>query len=555
MKRSFAFFFVLVLLAGLALSQGLAAASDDVQYVTKILVRGASIHGANGIAIDGGRAYIGSVIGRDIVVMDVRTGRIVDRLGPDDGAAGADDLAFGPDGSLYFTDIIEGRVGRIAPDGAVTSQYVAPFVNPITFSDDGRLFVGQAFFGETLYELDLDLVDPPVLRWHGSGIPGFPEQLNGFDFGPDGKLYAPQPFMGRIVRFDVDAAVLDVVTTGLEWPCAVKFDAMGRLYAVVQGAGDVVRVNVATGETHTFVHLVEGLDNCAFDARGRLYVTHANNGSVWRILPSRERLRLAKGGLMAPGGIAVVPGSCGRDRLYVADFWEMKAYDGLSGRYAGVTRQRFVGPSIIEPFTVAPCGEELVLTSFFSNEVQVWDPATSTEVSLWNDFAVPMNAIEFGGGLAVAELGSSGVVWMHGDGTRTRLAGPLYVPTGLAASGGDLWAADWATGVVWQLVDEGTPLAAALPVAGGLAGPEGLAVDADGCLLVVESLAGRATRIDPATGATRVIAGGLSLGMPASPSMPPTWVFNGIAVGAHGAIYVTADIHNGVYRITEEIVE
>ena len=188
----------------------------------------------------------------------------------------------------------------------------------------------------------------------------------------------------------------------------------------------------------------------------------------------------------------------------------MKAYDGLSGRYAGVTRQRFVGPSIIEPFTVAPCGEELVLTSFFSNEVQVWDPATSTEVSLWNDFAVPMNAIEFGGGLAVAELGSSGVVWMHGDGTRTRLAGPLYVPTGLAASGGDLWAADWATGVVWQLVDEGTPLAAALPVAGGLAGPEGLAVDADGCLLVVESLAGRATRIDPATGATRVIAGGVA---------------------------------------------
>ena len=100
MKRSFAFFFVLVLLAGLALSQGLAAASDDVQYVTKILVRGASIHGANGIAVDGGRAYIGSVIGRDIVVMDVCTGRIVDRLGPDDGAAGADDLAFGPDGSL-----------------------------------------------------------------------------------------------------------------------------------------------------------------------------------------------------------------------------------------------------------------------------------------------------------------------------------------------------------------------------------------------------------------------------------------------------------------------
>ena len=220
MKRSLAFFFVLVLLAALALSQAVAAASDDVEYVTKVLVRGARIHGANGIAIHGGYAYVGSVIGRDIVVMDARTGQIVDRLGPDDGAAGADDLTFGPDGSLYFTDIIEGRVGRIAPDGTVTWQYVAPFVNPITFSDDGRLFVGQAFFGETLYELDPDLVDPPVLVWHGSGIPGFPEQLNGFDFGPDGKLYAPQPFMGRIVRFDVDAPApgAEVVATGFDTP-------------------------------------------------------------------------------------------------------------------------------------------------------------------------------------------------------------------------------------------------------------------------------------------------------------------------------------------------
>ncbi len=464
MERWLAFFFVLVLLAALALSQA--------------------------------------------VVMDARTGQIVDRLGPDDGAAGAD-------GSLYFTDIIEGRVGRIACDGAVTWQYVAPFVNPITFSDDGRLFVGQAFFGETLYELDPDLVDAPRLVWQGgSGIPGFPEQLNGFDFGLDGKLYAPQPFMGRIVRVDV-----------------------------------------TTGETHKFVHLVEGLDNCAFDARGRLYVTHANNGSVWRILPSRERLRLARGGLMAPGGIAVQLGPYGHDRLYVADFWEMKAYDGLTGRSAGVTRQRFLGPSIIGPFTAAPCGEDLVLTSFYTNEVQVWDPVSSSEVALWTDFAVPMNAVAFGDGIAVAELGASGVVWMHGDGTRTHLAGPLYIPMGMAVRGGELWAADWAAGVVWQLVDEGVPPAAALPVAGGPAGPEGLAIAADGCLLVVESAAGRVTRIDPVTGATSVVAGGLKLGMPASPSMPPTWVFNGIAVGAHGAIYVIADIRNAVCRITGEILE
>ncbi|HSL96411.1 MAG TPA: hypothetical protein VLA35_10935, partial [Thermoleophilia bacterium] len=57
------------------------------------------------------------------------------------------------------------------------------------------------------------------------------------------------------------------------------------------------------------------------------------------------------------------------------------------------------------------------------------------------------------------------------------------------------------------------------------------------------------TRIDPATGATSVVAEGLALGAPASPSMMPTWGFNGITVGARGDIYVTGDIGNVIYRI------
>jgi hypothetical protein len=64
--------------------------------------------------------------------------------GPD-GVLGPDDVTFGPDGSMYWTDILVGEVGRRAPDGTVTKQFVAPGVNPITFSPDGRLFVGLCF--------------------------------------------------------------------------------------------------------------------------------------------------------------------------------------------------------------------------------------------------------------------------------------------------------------------------------------------------------------------------------------------------------------------------
>jgi glucose/arabinose dehydrogenase len=86
-------------------------------------------------------------------------------------------------------------------------------------------------------------------------------------------------------------------------------------------------------------------------------------------------------------------------------------------------------------------------------------------------------------------------------------------------------------------------------VADGLAFPEGLALGADGNLLVVETGIGRLSRINPATGDVTPVAEGLALGAPGTPGMPPTWIFNGVAVGGDGAIYVTGDIDNVIYRI------
>ena len=74
--------------------------------------------------------------------MNPETGEIEERLGPAEGIRGPDDLAFGPDGSLYWTDILIGDVGRRYPDG--TTRVVAsigPGPNPITFSDEPMIEV------------------------------------------------------------------------------------------------------------------------------------------------------------------------------------------------------------------------------------------------------------------------------------------------------------------------------------------------------------------------------------------------------------------------------
>ncbi len=123
------------------------------------------------------------------------------------------------------------------------------------------------------------------------------------------------------------------------------------------------------------------------------------------------------------------------------------------------------------------------------------------------------------------------------------------MPVGLAATDDDLWVSDWATGMVQQIIADGEPLSEPIPVATNLSAPEGLAVAPDGSLLVVETGAGRLSSIDLETGEVKTVAEGLLLGAEGAEGYPPTWIFNGVAVGPSGVIYITGDIANVLYRI------
>ena len=551
-------------LAAIAMTAATGLARPAVvedHYTMKVLVRGAPLHEANGIWADGGRLYVATVAGAQVAVLDARNGHVIDRLS----YSSADDVTMGPDGSLYWTDLLDGKVWRMAPDGVVTSQFVGAGINPITFSADGRLFAAQAIlpYGQTLYELDPALVADPTPVWN----PGaFPLQLNGFDFGPDGMLYAPQPYLGRVIRLDLSADPItpQVVATGLSFPTAVKFDSRGRLFAVASADdGQVFRIDVASGAVRlvsTVPTGLSGLDNLAFGTRDELYCTGGGDGSVWRILPSGEARNLSRGGLSIPTTVATAPGSGPGHpfSLFVGNVFGYYKFDARTGHTQDVQWMSFEGSALTMPFTLATYGDDLVLTSYFTNTVQVWDPGTATSLGVWTDLPVPLNAIGFGEDLVIGTIGTGGAVMRQTPtGVRTAFAFPpppvtLYLPSGLAATDDDLWVADWATGIVWQLVADGVTLTPARPIAFGLSGPEGLAVDRDGSLLVVEASIRQLTRIDPATGATTPVATGLRLGMPPPPtsaSFLPYAYLSGVAVDARGNIYVTGDEGSRVYRL------
>ena len=92
-----------------------------------------------------------------------------------------------------------GWILKMAPDGTVTTQMIGPGVNSIVFSGDGRMFVTEPWFTDSLYEIDPTFVEPPQLLAQGIG------GLKGPDLGPDGLMYGALMLQGQVVKIDVNA--------------------------------------------------------------------------------------------------------------------------------------------------------------------------------------------------------------------------------------------------------------------------------------------------------------------------------------------------------------
>jgi sugar lactone lactonase YvrE len=167
-------------------------------------------------------------------------------------------------------------------------------------------------------------------------------------------------------------------------------------------------------------------------------------------------------------------------------------------------------------------------------------------------FSVPTNAIMFQDDIIVAEIGmeegAARLVKVNGT-DRVTLSSGFAVPVGLAATESDLWVSDWYLGMIMQVVKDGETLSEPIPVATNLSFPEGLAVDVDGNLLVVETGTGTLSMIDLDTGEVNTLVENLEVGAETIPGMTPNYIFSGVAVSPSGTIYVTGDKTNVLYRI------
>ena len=500
------------------------------------------LFGANGIRTGAdGRIYVAQVSGSQISAINVDSGAI-ETISPKGGAIVApDDLAFDAQGNIFATEITEGRVSVLTPNGqSWVLRGDLPCANPITIHQ-GRLFVGECRPDGRIMELDLNGGAPRVLV---ENVP----LPNAMEVGPDGMLYFPVMGTNEIWRVNPAGGTPEVVARDLGVPDAVKFDAKGFIVSTQVASGQVLRIDPRTGERNVLATIAPGLDNLTF-AGNRLFVSSIS-GQINEILTDGKIKSLVPDGLNWPLGLAM--GADGA--LFVAD--GAFAYTVRPGNALQPLGMLFTPgfPGYTRGVVAAGPGEFVVTTA--NGQVSRWMPGRQEHQVLADGFDQLYGvALAPGGAIVVAEKGRGRVLAVQSGKVET-LASDLNQPSGVAFSDGSCLVAEEGAGRVVKIVSGGVET-----VLGGLHKPQGILVRGES-LFVVDAGTKELIRYNMTSKIRHTIASLLPVGAPPGviPKVlgaigvlsGPMGPFAGIAEGSDGTLYISADAEGSVLELRPE---
>lgn len=519
-----------------ARAEGVGQTSPAVgEWKRDWLVPGGPFRGIHGLAVGAdGLVYVGSVMGQATYRVDPKDGRTELFIGAPEGMA--DDLEFAADGTLYFTGFMHGTISARTPDGAIHILASGlPGTNSLALDGRGRLFATQVFAGDALYEIDrTGKTKPRLIRKDLGG-------LNGFDFGPDGRLCGPLWFRKQVVCLDVDRNRMEVVAEGFEIPAAANFDPKGELHAIDNVTGEIFHIDRAHHRKTRIATAPTGLDNLTFAPDGRLFVTNMPDNALYEIDRKTGAIRTVVGSpLTLPGGIARA-----ENTLYVADTFAFSAVDLATGAVRDVSRDGEVSGA---PSVVAASATHLATASLHRQSAVLWDRKAERPIASWSALGQP-SAIGLADGPRIAVATADGRLLELDPAKpdeRRELARDLALPMGIARTARGWLVAEAKAGRLIELADDGSRRV----VASELGHPEGIAILADGRIAVAETAGDRVTLVDPKTGRKETIATGLPLATLDLPGMPPGIFPTGLAAGEDGALLLSSDVEGGVLRLT-----
>ncbi len=512
-------------------------------YLVQYLVPGSDFLSIHGITFDqDDNIYAGSVMGQSIHKIDTLTGESTVFVGPPQGMA--DDLEFGPDGTLVWTSILTGQVHARRTNGEIfVVANNLPGINSVAFSPSGRLFAGQVLWGDALWELDLSGQKPPRKVIENMG------HLNGFDFDKDGYLYGPLLYKGKVVRIDVDNGKMTTLASGFKIPVAVNFDSNDNLYVADTALGRMLHIDIYTGEKTLVATVEPGIDNLALNSRDELYITNMNNNALIKINTRTGATRtVVQSEISVPGGLDLIEEN-GRETLLLGNLFTYSTIDGESGDVTDI--KRGLRDDFELPMSVNIQGERVVVTSWFTSGVEILDRNNHQSLAIHHGFQQPVDALELTNGtLLVAEHGTGSIIEVSEDDDRNVLVDELPGIAALRQGSDDdtFYATDVLNGRLLEIDDDGDIEI----IAEGLSRPEGFDIAVDGSIVLAEVGKRRIVRIDPDSGEISEIARNLAIGLAPAQGTPPGYIQTGVAVSSTGNIYVTSDLNTAIYKITPQ---
>ncbi|MBW8089274.1 SMP-30/gluconolactonase/LRE family protein [Streptomyces hygroscopicus subsp. hygroscopicus] len=143
-----------------------------------------------------------------------------------DGLALGNAMQLGPDGCLYYPQMLRNEVWRIPPDGGVPERVAAEVDDPVAvrFDRGGVLVVLSRGMAGVVTRIDLDTGARSVVA---TGIVG----LDNAAFDHENRMFVSSFASGGIAEIDADGRSRVVVPQGFDGPFGITVDLGGTVYA------------------------------------------------------------------------------------------------------------------------------------------------------------------------------------------------------------------------------------------------------------------------------------------------------------------------------------
>lgn len=504
--------------------------------------------GANGIRFGpDGRLFVAQALGSQISAVDKDSGASETIVPVNGGVAEPDDLAFDSRGTLYMTEVMEGRVSARDSNGHITVIADSiPAANGISVHGD-RIFVDECRVNGRLLELFADGRRPRVIA---ENLP----TPNALCLGPDENIYFPTLRSGEVWRVPCAGGRPERFLDGLSVPIAVKFNSRGELIVAVAATGDLMIADIQSSVTRRIGHTRPGIDNIVLDDTDRLFVSHVLDGGISEISKDGSERTLVSAGMMGPWGLTIDANGA----IFAADVVSIARIDQdgtLSRVGAFVTDHNF--PGFARNIIVGPNGVLYVADS--GGNIWAYKPQLESKC-----FASGLGQIMGmermrGGAMAVCDYDGGRLLCVSPEVTTTLAVG-LGRPTGvtLAADGGFFVAEAKAGRVLYVKSGEIST------VIDGLIEPHGILRCGDN-LFVIDRSDKSLRQISLSSNACAIVAKNLPVGSPPGVTMRtmpgihglipgPILPFTGLTVDAQGKLYVAADGEGSIITLEQKRV-